>query len=267
MMSDRLTTSNNTGVVPLISLYISDISRHSLLTREEEYNTCKLVQGGDVKARDKLIESNLRLVVKCAKQFSRNNIGTLNLLDLIEEGNIGLMKAANRFNPDLGHKFSTYAIFWIKDSIQTAIMNQKENVRVPIYKQKESISLKKQEDRELQNELRKDPQKSTIEFTVGVMHQPSVELDDLPSENLMQQPQHQFMNSEFSDYFYSLVESLPDKEKSVLINRFGLKDNPAKTLKELGSELEISPETVRNVQNSAIDKIKRELNKLGLIAH
>jgi RNA polymerase nonessential primary-like sigma factor len=250
------------GQTSLMARYLNDISKHSLLSKEEELETSKLIQKGDEKAIDKLIECNLRLVVKFAKQFARRDIGTLNLLDLVEEGNIGLIKAAKKFDPQLGYRFSTYAAFWIKDSIQMAIMNQRDNVRVPIHVQRDNVSSRKQEPRELQEAV---TTAEKFQYTAESAPKPFVELDELTSENINLEPQHQLIDTEFNSSFYSLVQSLPEKESYILINRYGLTGNPVKTLQEVGNELGISNERVRQLQIIAIDRIKNKLSNLGLL--
>lgn len=258
-----------------IKAYFKDVRGIPLLTPEEEINLGRRVQQGDKKARDKMIRSNLRLVISIAKRYS--NLGVA-LSDLIEEGNIGLMKSVEKFDPDRGFRFSTYAAWWIKQGISRAIIDQGKMIRVPVYMNEEILKYKKAIEH-LTHKLNRSPRKGEIakklglpvgrinDFERSIARMSSLDapigedgdgqVRDLiedksaiaPDENL-----EIFFNQEKAQSF---LELLSDRERKILNMRFGLIDGDTHTLAEIAKELGVSRERVRQLEVATIKKIRQ----------
>jgi RNA polymerase primary sigma factor len=256
----------------LISLYLNDIQKYELLTKEEEYELLrKIREDKDEDARHLLILSNLRLVISVAKKSMGNG---LLLIDLISEGNIGLMKAINKFDYEKGHRFSTYAVWWIKQSIKKAVINKGRDIRIPSYKY-EQLSKVNRTIMEYISEFGETPTTKYIadktelkeskvvlllnEFqdilslneTIG----DNIFLEDVigASDNIEEKIIKEDQLAEMRDLLDNI---LSDREKEILELRYGLYDNKIHTLKEIGDMLSITRERVRQIEKKAITKLK-----------
>ena len=266
----------------LVHLYLSEIGATPLLTAEEEVTTARSALAGNEPARHRMIKSNLRLVVMIAKRYGNRG---LPLLDLIEEGNLGLMHAVEKFDPDRGFRFSTYATWWIRQSIERALMNQSRTIRLPIHIQKD-ISTIVRCRRELESHLRREPSTSEI---AGVLGRDLGEVSKLLklSENITSVDKQladdgdrslvETVSSEREDNPQVLTDvrkvegcldhwlcDLPDRQREVLARRFGLLGYEASTLEQVGQEVGLTRERVRQIQIEALARLKRAALREGL---
>lgn len=256
-----------------VSDYLKDISCYPLLTKEQEYSLSELAQNGDEEAREKLIISNLRLVVSIAKRYS--NIG-LTMQDLIQEGNIGLIKAVERFDPAFGKRFSTYATWWIKQSILRALSTTKGIMRYPAYvhdniskitkllqknkstnEQIYSVSDIAKELNFKERDVRKyleliNHQYISLEedFKDNVTLHSIIADDDFFEDHLLKECKYEELNK--------LLNKLSTKEKEVIIHRYGLYEKPILTLEEIGTKLNLTRERIRQIQLIALKKLKNK---------
>ncbi len=265
-----------------IQLYLNEIGETPLLTADEEVVVARAALAGDEPSRHRMIKSNLRLVVMIAKRYGGRD---LPLLDLIEEGNLGLMRAVEKFDPERGFRFSTYATWWIRQNIERALMNHGRTIRLPIHVQKD-INKVGRCSRELQRSLRREP--STAEIA-SVLHRDPGEVSNLLkiAEHSLSVDNHV---TEESDRSYvetvpSLVEtdpstilndkdvqaclvdwlgSLPARQREILARRFGLLGYEASTLEEVGKEVGLTRERVRQIQLDALARLKRLALRNGL---
>lgn len=263
-------------------MYLSEIGFSPLLTPEEEVYYARQALSGNEAARKRMIESNLRLVVKIARRY--NNRG-LPLLDLIEEGNLGLIHAVEKFDPERGFRFSTYATWWIRQTIERAIMNQTRTIRLPIHVIKE-INLYLRAARKLSQELDREPTPEEIAHTLdkpledvermlGLNERiASVDtpigkegdrllLDAIPDDG-NSDPSRMLQDQDL----YSVVDvwlgRLTDKQREVVQRRFGLNGHEKSTLEEVGNCIGVTRERVRQIQMDALKRLRRLLEKEGL---
>ena len=269
----KLIPQNNEEEIDATRLYLKEIGRYKLLTAEEEIEYARRVQQGDKKAHNHMIEANLRLVVKIARGYL--NKGLL-LLDLIEEGNLGLMRAVTKFDPEMGFRFSTYATWWIKQSIARAIMNQSRTIRLPVHIFKELnaclraiYTLSQQLDHEPTVEeiallLDKPTEKveKVLELNERVISvdSPCIAdsaknlIDTIPDEfNL--DPMIVLQDADLVKQFNLWLSQLNDKQRIILEKRFGMGNENESTLEEIGIELGLTRERVRQIQISAIKRL------------
>lgn len=265
----------------MLQKYLKEVRKIPLLTKEEEIHYATLAQAGDEDARHKMIESNLRLVVKIARRYMNSD---LHLSDLIEEGNLGLMHAVEKFDPQRGFRFSTYAAWWIQQNIERAIINQSRTVRIPVHVAKKMNRFFKTQ-RELTKELKHEPSivelsealarpTEDIEFMLTLRekilsvdfahteYSDKTMLDTLEDENC-QNPSVNYMESNISDKLIYWLSNLSTKHKQVIISRYGLLGTEPKTLDETSLEVGLTRERVRQLQAEALILLKKHIHQDG----
>ncbi len=262
-----------------IGLYLREISQVPLLTPAEEVKLAAQIKRGNKKAREKMIKANLRLVVKIAYDFS--NYG-LPLLDLISEGNIGLMKAVERFDPAKGGKLSTYASWWIKQSIKRALANQSKTIRLPVHLVDKIGKIRRVAAR-LSEELGREPSDEDLADEIGipvakVAHLKNVAVrpasldarinaeDDTPfgdlvSDERAEDPFAMLRDKDLRDEVGDLLGSLDVRERKIIAFRFGLGGGRERTLEEVGRKFGVTRERIRQLQNIALLKMRKALRK------
>lgn len=263
-------------------MYLSEIGFSPLLTAEEEVLYARRALRGDEAARKRMIESNLRLVVKISRRYSNRGLA---LLDLIEEGNLGLIRAVEKFDPERGFRFSTYATWWIRQTIERALMNQTRTIRLPIHVVKE-LNIYLRTARELSQRLDHEP---TAEEIAAELDKPvedvnkmlrlnerisSVDtpiggdgdkalLDILPDSN-RSDPEVSTQDDDIRLSLLSWLDELNPKQKEVLARRFGLLGYEPSTLEEVGREINLTRERVRQIQVEGLRRLREILVKQGL---
>jgi len=258
-----------------IKAYLKDVRPIPLLTAQEEIDLAKRIQKGDKKARDQMIRSNLRLVISIAKRYS--NLG-VPLSDLIEDGNIGLMKSVDKFDPDRGFRFSTYATWWIKQGISRAIIDQGKMIRVPVYMNEEILRYKKAIE-VMTHKLKRKPRLGEIAKKLQVTVNKVKDLEgsiarmssldapigedgdgqvkDIIEDNSIIAPDEQleiFFNKERAR---QILASLAERERIIIEMRFGLSDGEIYTLAKIAEKLGVSRERVRQLEEATIKKLRQ----------
>ena len=263
-----------------IKLYLREIGQVKLLTPQEEIVLAARIKKGDKKAREQMIKANLRLVVKIARDYE--GIG-LPLLDLISEGNIGLMKAVERFDPAKGGKLSTYGSWWIKQSIKRALANQSKTIRLPVHLV-DKISKMRRTAMRLQEELGREPTDEELGEELGIsasrvsqMRMAAIRpasldapIGDEDSNNFAEvvqdesadTPYQQLEGKTVTKMLQEMVKTLDHREATILRARFGLDGGPQKTLEEVGVKFGVTRERVRQIQNIALKKLRRMIEKM-----
>jgi RNA polymerase primary sigma factor len=263
-----------------IRLYLREIGQVKLLTPDEEIQLAARIKKGDKKAREHMIKANLRLVVKIARDYE--GIG-LPLLDLISEGNIGLMKAVERFDPAKGGKLSTYGSWWIKQSIKRALANQSKTIRLPVHLV-DKISKMRRTAMKLQEMLGREPTDEELADEMGMtalrvrqMRQAAVRpasldapIGDDDSNNFSDVVQDENATSPYENLedktvtgmLQDMVKHLNEREATILRYRFGLDGGSEKTLEEVGVKFGVTRERVRQIQNLALRKLRKMIEKL-----
>jgi len=265
--------------------YLNQIGARPLLTAEQEVHYATLAKSGNFAARQKMIEHNLRLVVSIAKHYINRGVA---LLDMIEEGNIGLMRAIDKFEPERGFRFSTYATWWIRQSIERAIMNQARTVRLPVHMVRElNQILRAKYHLEAQRRNGKDAGAEDIASLVGrpveevqdilalSEHATSLDapLDNDPQSSLMDMlpgeaddsPDARAEQHEMTALVRDWLSRLPDKQRQVVMRRFGLDNDDPATLEMLAEEMGVTRERVRQIQQEALVKLKRAMAARGVV--
>ena len=262
-----------------IKIYLREIGQIPLLTPQEEIDLAARIKKGDREARALMIKANLRLVVKIAHDYA--NLG-LPLLDLVSEGNIGLMKAVERFDPAKGGKLSTYAAWWIKQSIKRALDNQSKTIRIPVHlvdkiSKMRRISLqmseelgREQTDDELAEEIGistgKVSQLKTVSIRPASLDAPIsdddlTEFGEIVGDEDAQTPFALLRDKNLRDDVSGLLAVLDDRERKIIFQRFGLDGGKPKTLEEVGKKFGVTRERIRQLQNIALAKLRLALSK------
>lgn len=263
-------------------MYLNEIGFSPLLTAEEEVKYSRLALKGDEASRKRMIESNLRLVVKISRRYLNRG---LSLLDLIEEGNLGLIRAVEKFDPERGFRFSTYATWWIRQTIERAIMNQTRTIRLPIHVVKE-LNVYLRAARELTQKLDHEP---TAEEIAGLLDKPvadvkkmlalneriaSVDMPlghdsdklllDMIADEQVTDPAMILQDADMTTSLSDWLDELNEKQREVIARRFGLRGHEASTLEEVGREIGLTRERVRQIQVEALRRLRDILEKQGL---
>jgi RNA polymerase nonessential primary-like sigma factor len=262
-------------------MYLSEIGYSPLLTAQEEVHYARLAQKGDASGRRKMIECNLRLVVKIARRYMNRGLA---LLDLIEEGNLGLMRAVEKFDPERGFRFSTYATWWIRQTIERAIMNQTRTIRLPIHVVKElngclqaSRELAQALDHEpsaeeisqrlhkplkdVQRMLKLNERVTSVDVPAGKDTERSL-LDGIPDEQ-NPDPSDVLQDAHVFGHLEQWIAQLSEKQRQVVEKRFGLHGTKISTLEEVGNEIGVTRERVRQIQIDALRRLRQILESEG----
>ena len=266
-----------------MKLYMQNIGQYPLVTPDEEIKLAAKIAKGDNDARGKLIRSNLRLVVKIAHDFK--GLG-LPLLDLISEGNIGLMRAVEKFDPSKGAKLSSYAAWWIKQSMRRALANQARTIRIPVQSaskickiQAAKVKLSEQlgrdpTDKEIADEVKLTERTvtglrlgktTTISLHDPIQHGEDGEFRDIIPDDKSTAPDEVVQDEETLSHMLQLTEKLDVRERRILELRFGLNGERPKTLEEVSQSIGRTRERVRQIQNQALDKLKSMLEEDGML--
>ena len=260
--------------------YLKEIGKYDLLTPEEELELALAAKAGDKTARTKLINSNLRLVVSVAKKYHNNT--TMSFLDLIQEGNVGLMKSIDKYEPSQGYRFSTYATWWIRQTISRSLANQSNTIRLPvhIYDLQSRLAKAKQK---LHNDLDREPtieelaaeleveveriqevyhiaqSPMSLDYSVGEDDDTSV--GDLIADNNSLSPDELVINKEKKKAILKVLATLSESEQEVITLRFGLDNGEIKTLAEVGEIKGVTKERIRQIENKALRKLRQPLRQ------
>jgi len=261
------------------TLYLKEIGQTSLITPKEEVALAKRIKAGDEAARELMIKANLRLVVKIAREYEDYGVP---LLDLINEGNMGLMKAVERFDPTKGAKLSTYAAWWIKQAIRRALSNQSKTIRLPVHVGDKLLHIRRAAarledelgreatDEELAAEMDMDPVRlaalrtaaippSSLDAPVG--DGDGKRFDEFVGDDKADSPYAQLAEKTTNDMLLQLLGSLPEREQTILRYRFGLDGEGERTLEQVGEKFGVTRERIRQIQNLALEKLRKLIEK------
>lgn len=265
-------TSSSSLQSPL-ETYLREINETSLLNAQEEKDLARAIAMGDVRARDRMVRANLRLVVNIARGYTGKGLG---LQDLIEEGNLGLLRAVEGFDPDVGTRFSTYASYWIKQSIKRSLINSAKTIRIPAY-MVELLSKWRRATVRLSDELRRNPTPEEVARLLGLPKRklpiikkaiqiynstPQTDqsdsgwsLSEMVTDDRTRNPADTLLENDVLRHVKSMLGDLGEREASVLKMRFGLENTEPHTLKEIGEQLGLTRERVRQIETEALKKL------------
>jgi RNA polymerase nonessential primary-like sigma factor len=266
-------------------MYLSEIGYSPLLSAEEEVHYARLVQKGDKKARARMIESNLRLVVKIARRYYSRG---LEFLDLIEEGNLGLLRAVEKFDPERGFRFSTYATWWIRQTIERAIMNQTRTIRLPIHVVRELNSylsvareFLKTENHEasyqdiaktlnipasdVKDMMELNEHMVSLDAVVGGENGAGRPLLDGIADKNKTDPAELLADESMNAHLNLCIDELSDKQREVICRRFGLEGYERETLEEVGRAIGLTRERVRQIQMSGLKTLREIMRRKGIM--
>lgn len=260
-----------------LETYLREINETKLLTAADERELAVAIGNGDIHARDRMVRANLRLVVNIARGYTGKGLG---LQDLIEEGNLGLLRAVEGFDPAIGTRFSTYASYWIKQSIKRALINTAKTIRIPAY-MVELLSKWRRASTRLAEELGRTPTPEEVARVLGLPRKklpiikkairiynltPQTDqaeagwsLGEMVMDDHARSPEEELVESDNLTHVLSQLETMDQREATVLRLRFGLNDNEPRTLKEIGETLGLTRERVRQIESEALAKLGESL--------
>ena len=271
------TSQTNRGVQTPLEIYLREINETPLLNAQDERDLAKSIAQGDAQARDHMVRANLRLVVNIARGYTGKG---LTLQDLIEEGNLGLLRAVEGFDPEVGTRFSTYASYWIKQSIKRALINSAKTIRIPAY-MVELLSKWRRANARLKEELGRTPTAEEIARILGLPKKklpiikkaihvytspPQTDqadsgwsLGEIVMDDRVRNPEEELLETDALRTALELLAELDERESTVLKMRFGLENLETHTLKEIGEELGLTRERVRQIETEALAKLAQGL--------
>lgn len=260
-----------------LETYLREINETALLTADEEKQLSYAIAEGDKESRDRMVRANLRLVVNIARAYTGKG---LPLQDLIEEGNLGLLRAVEGFDPDMNTRFSTYASYWIKQSIKRALVNSAKTIRIPAY-MVELLTKWRRATAKLQDQLKRTPTtdeiareleipkkklkivKKAIQFynasPQSEQQDGSWSLGDIVADERTKGPEAELIENDNLRHVYSMLGEMDQREATILRMRFGLDDSEPRTLKEIGESMGLTRERVRQIENEALKKLAKSL--------
>lgn len=270
-------TRGSSSVQTPLETYLREINETALLTADDEKELANRIADGDVQARDRMVRANLRLVVNIARGYTGKG---LNLQDLIEEGNLGLLRAVEGFDPNVGTRFSTYASYWIKQSIKRALINSAKTIRIPAY-MVELLSKWRRASTRLTEELGRSPTPEEVARVLGLPKKklPIVKkaikiynstpqtdhsdagwsLGDMVMDERARTPEDELVEHDVLNHVRQMLATMDEREATVLRMRFGLDDLEPHTLKEIGQQLNLTRERVRQIETEALRKLAQGL--------